>query len=487
METLAELQPELVFKYFDEICKIPRASGKEEKIISYLVQFALENGLEHKKDKVGNVLIMKKASEGMENRIPVVLQSHVDMVAEKNGDTVHDFDKDPIPVYVENGWVKARGTTLGADCGIGMAAALAVLADKSLKHGALECLFTVDEERGLKGAKNITKGFFTGKTLVNLDSEDEGELFIGCAGGVNTFIRFTYKMESTPSDYVGYKVFMTGLLGGHSGDDINRGRANAIKVLNRFLWRTSRRFDFRISNYDGGNLINVIPREAYATLAIHKDLKQKLIDRFEIFKEHIEDEFGKVETNVDIELLEVKTPEYVIDELTQFEFLAALHACPSGVLRMSDELEGVVETSTNIASVKFINNEIVISTGQRSSIKSKKQYAVDMLTSLFSLTNARVSVSEGYPEWQPNVNSKILHVTKSVYEKLFGKQPAVKVIHAGLECGLFLKEYPDLDMISIGPTVRDAHSPNERLEIVSVGKFWELLKGILENAPVATG
>ena len=481
METLAGFQPETVFKYFEEISKIPRPSGKEEKIIQYLLRFAEEYSFEYKKDDAGNVLITKPASKGMENRETLVLQAHVDMVTEKNVGVEHDFENDAISMRVENGWIKAQGTTLGADCGIGVAAALAALADKDLKHGKLECLFTVDEERGLVGAKCLPANFFTGKTLVNLDSEDEGELFIGCAGGINTTAIFSYHIEPTPSEYIGFKVAIGGLIGGHSGEDIDKGRANAVKVLDRFLWRMSHKFDFRISHYEGGNLSNAIPREAYAILTVHKGLKNALIASFDVFKDDIEDEFRKVEPNVFVSLTEVEHPAYVIDELTQFELLAALHACPTGVLRMSDEMKNLVETSTNIASIKFENSKIVITTSQRSSIDSKKFYAVDIIKSLFSLTNACVSVSEGYPGWKPNFNSQILQTTKSIYKKLFKNEPLVRVVHAGLECGLFMEKYPAIDMISIGPTVKDVHSPDERLEIASVGKFWDLLKGIIQE------
>ncbi|MDR2423379.1 MAG: aminoacyl-histidine dipeptidase [Prevotellaceae bacterium] len=481
MEILAGFQPEIVFKYFEEISKIPRPSGKEEKIIQYLLQFAEKYSLEYKKDDVGNVLITKPASKGKENCETLVLQAHVDMIIDKNEGVEHDFENDAISMYVENGWIKARGTTLGADCGIGVAAALAALTDNNLKHCKLECLFTVDEERELLGAKCLPANFFTGKTLVNLDSEDEGELFIGCAGGINSTATFSYNIEPTPSEYIGFKVAIGGLIGGHSGDDINKGRANAVKVLDRFLWRMSHKFDFRISHYEGGNKSNAIPREAYAILTVHKGLKTALMASFDVFKDDIEEEFGKVETKVFVSLTEVEQPAYVIDELTQFEVLATLHACPTGVLRMSDEMPNLVETSMNIASIKFDDKTIVITTSQRSSIDSKKFYAVDIFKSLFSLTNACVKVSDGYPGWKPNFNSPILQTTKSIYEKLFNQSPLIRVVHAGLECGLFLEKYPNIDMISIGPTIKDAHSPDERLEIASVVKFWALLKGVIET------
>jgi dipeptidase D len=482
MDSLSNLIPQVVFSYFDEICKIPRPSKKEGKIVEYLIEFAKKNSLEYKKDSAGNILITKPATKGKERVKTVVLQSHVDMVAEKDDEVVHDFENDPIVTYIEDGWVKARGTTLGADCGIGMAAMLAVLADKEIEHGVLECLFTVDEETGLTGAKALSKNFFSGKILLNLDSEDDGELFIGCAGGIDTTVRMTFTTEPTPSDYVGFKFSIKGLSGGHSGDDINKGRPNAIKLLNRFLWRMSSMYDFRINAYDGGNLRNAIPREAFAILCISRDLVSKIIENYSNFKRHLEDEYRHVEKDMQIEFVRVETPNYVIDEISQLDLLAAIQACHSGVIAMSTKIDGLVETSTNLASIKFIHGrEILITTSQRSSVSSKLYDAVDTIKSLFSLTSARVSTSNAYPGWEPNTNSEILGITKKVYKKLFNEEPKVKAVHAGLECGLFLEKYPDLDMISFGPTIRDVHSPSEKLEIATVNKFWKLLTKILEE------
>jgi dipeptidase D len=485
MENLLSLEPQIIFGYFDEICKIPRPSKKEGKIIDYLIEFAQKHSMEYKKDNAGNVLISKPATKGMEKVKTVVLQSHVDMVAEKNEDVVHDFENDPIVPYVEDGWIKAKGTTLGADCGIGMAAALAVLADKNIKHGAIECLFTVDEETGLTGAKALQKNFFSGKILINLDSEDDGELFIGCAGGIDSTIKLTYVTEPVPSDYVGYKLSIKGLRGGHSGDDINKGRPNAIKLLNRFLWRMSLKYDFRISAYDGGNLRNAIPREAYAILCISSDLVTKILKNYSNFKRHLEEEYGHVEEKMQIEFVQIETPHHVIDEISQLDLLAAIQACPSGVITMSTKIKDLVEASTNLASVKFAHGrEVIITTSQRSSIKSKLYDAVDTVKSLFSLTSARITTSNAYPAWTLNFDSEILEITKRVYKKLFDEDPKVKAVHAGLECGLFLEKYPNLDMISFGPTIRDVHSPNEKLEINTVGKFWMLIKNVLAEIPI---
>jgi dipeptidase D len=365
-----------------------------------------------------------------------------------------------------------------------MAAMLAVLADREIEHGALECLFTVDEETGLTGAKALTENFFSGKTLLNLDSEDDGELFIGCAGGIDTTIRLTYTTEQIPSDYTGFKLSIKGLSGGHSGDDINRGRPNAIKLLNRFLWRTSVMYDFRISAYEGGNLRNAIPREAFAILCVSDDLISKIMANYSNFRRHLEEEYRHVEKNMQIEFTEVETPHDVIDEVSQFDLLAAIQACPSGVIAMSTKIEGLVETSTNLASVKFERGrEVLITTSQRSSVNSKLYDAVDTIKSLFSLTSAGVTTSNAYPGWTPDTDSEILGITKNVYKRLFNEEPEVKAVHAGLECGLFLEKYPGLDMISFGPTIRDVHSPGEKLEIATVDKFWKLLTNILAEIP----
>jgi dipeptidase D len=455
--------------------------------VEYLIDFAGNHSLEYKKDGAGNILISKPASKGMEDMETVALQSHVDMVAEKNDDVNHNFENDPIVPYIEDGWIKARGTTLGADCGIGMAAMLAILADRDIKHGALECLFTVEEETGLTGAKALPKDFLSAKILLNLDSEDDGELFIGCAGGIDTVIRLTYITEPVPSDYEAFKLSIKGLLGGHSGDDIGKGRPNAIKLLNRFLWRMSLRYDFRLSNYDGGNLRNAIPREAFAVLCIGSDLVSKIVKNFSVFKRHIEDEYRHVEKEMQVEFVRTGMPHHVIDEISQFDLLAAIQACPSGVIAMSTKINGLVETSTNLASVKFVHGrEALITTSQRSSVKSKLYDAVDTMKSLFSLTSARTSTSNAYPGWEPDTDSEILRITKSAYRELFNEEPKIKAIHAGLECGLFLEKYPKLDMISFGPTIKDVHSPGEKLEIATVNKFWELLKNVLAKIPKKT-
>ncbi|MDR1055372.1 MAG: aminoacyl-histidine dipeptidase [Prevotellaceae bacterium] len=484
MDAINKLSPQSVFSYFTEVCAVPRPSKKEEKIIDYLMDFAHTHHLEAKKDDAGNVLIIKPATKGMERRKTVVLQSHLDMVGEKNSETQHDFETDPIIPYIEGGWVKAKDTTLGADCGIGIAAQLAVLTDDTLQHGCIECLFTVDEETGLTGAKALQTGFFDGKILLNLDSEDEGELFIGCAGGIDTTVLFTYDTEPVPSNYIAFKLSVSGLQGGHSGDDINKGRGNANKILNRFLWHGNVKYDLRISQFDGGNLRNAIAREAFAVVTVHKASKDALMSDFNNYVNIIKAEYKITEPHLQLNIKEVPIPTSVIDESTQYELLNSIYACPYGVLAMSFEVENLVETSTNLASVKFIkNNQILITTSQRSASDSAKHDAANTVRSVFQLTNASIEHGDGYPGWKPNKNSEILHITKTTYQKLFNVEPEVKAIHAGLECGLFLEKYPDLDMISFGPTIKGAHSPDERLEISTVQKFWDLLTEVLRNIP----
>lgn len=477
-------KPEEVFQYFLEISKIPRPSKKEGKIISFIEEFARKHELELKKDDAGNILIKKTATPGFENRQPVVLQSHMDMVCEKNSDVNHDFTTDPIQTYIDGEWLKAKGTTLGADDGIGIAAQLAILASSTIQHGPIECLFTVDEETGLTGAFEMKSGFFDSKILINLDSEDEGELFIGCAGGIDTVATFAYEPTKVPSDSVAMKLIVKGLQGGHSGDDIDKHRGNSIKLINRFLWKGTNLFDLRLSHLDGGNLRNAIPREAFAIFTVHKDDKARLILEFESIRNDIYNEWHDAEPNLEITIDDAPLPEFVIDEPTQYDLLNALYACPHGVMAMSRQLKGLVETSTNLASVKFIqDNQILVTTSQRSALKSAKYDVSNMVESVFRLANANTQHGEGYPGWAPNTNSKILEITQNSYKKLFGVTPIVRAIHAGLECGLFLEKYPYLDMISFGPTIKGAHSPDERLNIPSTQKFWELLLDVLKNIP----
>ena len=475
MSEIKNLEPKLVWGLFDEITQVPRPSKKEEKIGAFLVEFAKKHNLEYQCDAIGNVVIRKGATAGYENRPIVVLQAHTDMVCEKNSDKVFDFENDAIQTYIDNGWVKADGTTLGADDGIGIAAALALLIDESVAHPAIEALFTVDEETGLTGAFNLGEGMVQGKYLINLDSEDEGEVFIGCAGGIDTLAYLPLAEEVAPSNYTYYKVAISGLLGGHSGDDIDKGHANSNKFAARIAERAARLFGARLSYFDGGNLRNAIPREAYIILGVPSDKAIEFESDVKAFGDALCAEFAIVEKGAKIELSKVETPATVLAEQTQYNLLLALIAIPSGVLAMSAAMPGLVETSTNLASVKFTKEKIVITTSQRSSSESAKEYAKLHVAAVFTAAGCEVVHSDGYPGWSPNPQSALLECAKEAYKKLFGTEPKVRAIHAGLECGLFLEKYPHLEMVSFGPTLRGVHSPDERLEISTVDKFWKLL------------
>lgn len=483
MENL-KLHPAEVFHYFAEICKVPRPSKHEGKIIEYLRGFAARHNLPCKVDEAGNVLITKAATPGCEWRKTVVLQSHIDMVCEKNADTDHDFTRDPIRTYVDGEWLKARGTTLGADNGIGVATELAILASDTIEHGPIECLFTVDEETGLTGAFALKPGFITGEMLINLDSEDEGEIFIGCAGGINTTADFTYTDEPVPAGYAGLRINVGGLTGGHSGDDIDKGRANANKLLNRLLCTVARQTDMRLCTIDGGNLHNAIPREAEAVIAVPDADKERVRVALNIFTADVEDEYAATEPNVRLTLESVPAPATAIDRDTARRLLDAVHGVWSGVYAMSRDIPGLVETSTNLASVKMkAPGHITIVTSQRSSVTSARDDMRDTVAAVFRLAGAEVVSNDGYPGWKPNPGSPLLKIAAAAYRRLFGTDPKVKAIHAGLECGLFLEKYPSLDMVSFGPTLRGVHSPDERMLIPTVDKFWRHLLAVLADIP----
>ncbi len=479
---IKDLQPQKVFQFFDQILKIPRPSKKEEKIVQYLIDFARERGLEYKVDEVGNVVIRKPATKGMENRKPVVLQAHVDMVTEKDTNVEHDFERDPIQAYVDGDWVKSKGTTLGADDGIGVATILAILDSDDIPHPPLEGLFTIDEETGLTGAFALKEGFFDGKILINLDSEDWGEIFIGSAGGMDTVAEFSYTPQEPPEG-IAYKIIIDDLHGGHSGDEIDKGYANAIKLLDRFLIKLLYEMPYYLAHFHGGKLRNAIPRDAYAIIIIdpkHENvLKEMHLKYLTIFK----DEYGKLEPNLRFEIEKTDTPQRIINDEVAIKLLWALYGCPHGVYAWSKDIEGLVETSTNLATVRTEENQIIVGTSQRSSKDSAKDDIATMVKSVFILAGAEVSHSDGYPGWTPNLDSQILKITVDSFKRLFGKEPVVRAIHAGLECGLFLDKYPYLDMISIGPTIKGAHTPEERLHIPSTQEFWQLLLDVLKNIP----
>jgi len=483
---LKSLQPAAVWQYFEDICQIPHPSKKEEKLGAFLMDFAKKHNLEARQDKAGNIIIKKPATKGFENRKTVVMQSHIDMVCEKNADKEFNFDTDAIQPVIDGDWVRADGTTLGADDGIGVAASLALLTDNTIQHGPLECLFTVDEETGLTGAFAIEAGFTSGDILLNLDSEDEGEIFIGCAGGGDTSAVFTYEKQPVLANSVACTIWIKGLTGGHSGDEIHKGRGNSIKILNRFLCEANNKLSsMHLTEIGGGNMRNAIPREACATIVIPKQQAGKWKTLFQNLRNDIANELSIYEPNFVASWEKVPLPKTVIDAQTQRALLLSLYACPHGVIAMSSKMPGLVETSTNLASVKMNTKKqtITVATSQRSSIESSKRDVMNMVENVFTLANAKVKHGNGYPGWEPNPDSEILKIAVATYKKLFGKEPVVRAIHAGLECGLFLTKYPHMDMISYGPTLRLVHTPEEKIEIASVDKFWQHTLEMLKNIP----
>ncbi len=477
--TIKELKPANVFSIFHEITQVPRPSKKEEKIRKYLLDFAAKHNLEVITDAIGNVVMRKPATAGCEKAPVVVMQAHMDMVCESNNKDF-DFDNQPITTIVDGEWLRADGTTLGADNGIGMAAALAVLTDDSLVHGPLEALFTVDEETGLTGANNLGEGMLTASMLLNLDSEDDAEIFVGCAGGVDTTCNFTYTRTEAPADLHYFKLDISNGLGGHSGGDIHLGRANANKVLARFLYNLG--IDYTLCEIDGGNLRNAIPRAAHVVFGVCSCKKEDVRVAFNKYVAQIENEYSGIEPTLKLELESVDKPAHAVDATTTKALISALYCAPHGVISMSRDLEGLVETSTNLASVKMKgDNCILVTTSQRSSVESRKWDIARQVEAVFELAGAEVAHGDGYPGWQPNMDSKIMQISSEAYEELYGIKPAIKAIHAGLECGLFRALYPHLDMISFGPTLRDVHSPSERMHIPAVERFWGQLTRTLEK------
>ena len=483
MENL-QLQPQAVFDFFLQICKIPHGSKNEAEISAFLQNFGKELGYETIADSVGNVLVKKPAYPGYEDRKTVILQSHMDMVCDKRPDLDHDFKKDPIKPYVDGEWLKAQGTTLGADNGIGVAAAMAVLADKELKHGPVNCLFTIDEETGLTGAEALSPELLQGDILINLDSEDEGEIFIGCAGGVCNYAEFKHIWTNIAGDMFYMKVDINNLTGGHSGDDISKGRANANKLLSRFLLSVAEKYEFYLCEISGGSLHNAIPRDASAIFAVQSADKESVRVDFNIFAAQVQDEFSATEPNMKFTLQSTDPIKRVIDPAVAKNLLRSLHSVFNGVFAMSQDVPGLVETSSNLASVKRTgDNTLLVTTSQRSSIESARDNVSSAVRAAFELGGANVTTKGQYPGWKPNMKSEILKVACDTYKQLFGEDAKIKAIHAGLECGLFLEKAPHLDMISFGPTMRGVHSPDERLHIASTERWWRHLLLLLENAP----
>lgn len=481
--TKKDLQPKLVFDYFAEINKIPRPSGHEEQMMAYLQRFAEAHHLDCQLDTTGNVVIRKPATKGFENRKTTVLQSHMDMVCEKIAGLDFDFTKDAIQTEIDGDWLTAKGTTLGADDGIGGAMQLAILADNTLEHGPIECLFTRSEETSLVGASNLDPNILKGEYLINLDSEDEGQIFISCAGGGNTRAYFDIAYEDAPQGSFFFKLQVKGLVGGHSGDDIEKKRANANILLARLMYRFMQKFDMRIADIQSGGLHNAIPRDGYAICAVPARYKEDLRVEFNVMTAEFEEEFSATEKNMEF-ILESSDPQaQVFTQDLEGRLLRTIIGVQNGVLAMSQDIPNFVETSTNLASVKLTDGRIKISTMQRSNLTSKRLATLDAVAAVFELAGAEVERNNGYPGWYLDPNSAFLKLAVATYEKLFGKSPEVKAIHAGLECGLFSEKYPNMDMVSIGPTLRGVHSPDERLLIPTVKMVWDHVLEILKSIP----
>ncbi len=484
-KNLTALKPALVWKHFARIVNIPRPSGHEEAIRQYIIDFAKAEGLEWKEDAAHNVYVVKPASEGMENRVGVVIQAHLDMVPQKNNDKVFDFLTDPIEAYIDGEWVTADGTTLGADNGIGAAAILAVLEDKTLVHGPVEALFTATEETGMDGAFGLEGGMLQGDILLNLDSETEGELYVGCAGGLDATTTFDYTAESAPAcNCVALKLTAKGMKGGHSGIQIGYQRANANKVLFRFLDSVAADYKFRLASVDGGGLRNAIPREAEAVVLFCEEQKEAVVAALKAYETMIIKEFEDIEDNIQIFAEEVEMPAEVMPATLSENLVKSIIACPDGVQKMSISMEGLVQTSTNLARVVSDGRTVKVQCLLRSSVRSEKEFLGARMAAVFSLAGGVTELSGSYDGWNPNMKSPILAAMTTSYEQLYGKRPAVTAIHAGLECGIIGSKYPNLDMISFGPTICYPHSPDEKVEIASVEKFYDFLLRTLENIPV---
>ena len=482
---IQNLAPKEVWSIFDQMLQIPRPSYHEEKIQDWAYNFGKNLGLETLKDEAGNVIIRKPATAGMEDRKGVILQGHLDMVPQKNSDKVHDFENDPIEAFIDGDWVTANGTTLGADNGIGVSAAMAVLASKKLKHGPVEVLLTATEETGMDGANGLKPSVLKGDILVNMDSEDEGELYVGCAGGEDVNVLFAYTEEDVPPGFTGMKLSVTGMKGGHSGIDIPLGRGNANKVFFRVLNAAYEKIGVRLASIDGGSLRNAIPREAFGVVAVSEASVPDFVALVEEVTEEIKKELSVTEPNLKISVEQTELPAALIDEKTQVNLTLSIVASPNGVIRMSDSMKGLVETSTNLAMVKSDKEKktVLCAALMRSSVDSAKEDLASRLKAVFSLAGAEVSFTGAYPGWKPNMDSPILKTMQEVYDNKFGKIPEIKAIHAGLECGILGGKYPDWDMISFGPTIRFPHSPDEKVNIKTVQKFWDFLVETLENIP----
>ena len=483
MAQLSNLQPQVVWNIFEQMCANPRPSGHEEKVSAWIQQLAKDHNIDCKEDKVGNLFLKKPATTGMENRKGVVLQAHMDMVPQKNSDTDHNFVTDPIDAYVDGEWVTARGTTLGADNGIGLAASLAVIFSDDIEHGPLEVLVTIDEEAGMTGAFGLDAGWLEGEILLNTDSEDEGEVYMGCAGGINANIQFPLQHEAAPVDHQTFEIVVKGLKGGHSGVDIHLGRGNANKLLARFLKEAGRDMGVRLVSINGGTLRNAIPREAFATITVAPAQREEFKACLEFFAKTIKIELAATEPDIEVTLAPVAELPPVLTTDCQVRLISAFNGLVNGVVRMSDEITGVVETSSNLGVIQSKDDHIFIQCLIRSLSDSCRIDAQEMIASIFELAGAVVNFDGAYPGWKPETTSPIMQVMRDVYETEFGSVPKIMVIHAGLECGLFKTSYPTMDMASFGPTICFPHSPDEKVNIATVDMFWKYLLAILKTIP----
>ena len=477
------LEPKLLWNKFADLNAVPRPSKKEERVIAFMKDFGVKLGLETIEDEVGNVIIKKPATSGMEDRVTIVMQSHLDMVHQKNNDTVFDFDTQGIEMHVVGDWVKAKGTTLGADNGLGVATIMAILESTDIQHPAIEALFTIDEETGMTGAMGLKGGLLSGGILLNLDTEEDNEIGVGCAGGVDVTATRTYKEEETPEFKIGYNITVKGLQGGHSGMQIHEGLGNANKIMNRLLFDGFENFGLRISEIDGGSLRNAIPRESNAIVAIDAIHEAVFNTEMDLLAKTIKTELKTMEPDLEVIISKTGTPEKIMDLGVQEGLTRAIYAALNGVHRMSADIPGLVETSNNVARVIVKDGAIKIGCLTRSSVESSKIDLANMLRATFELTGCEVELSGDYPGWTPNMDSSILKVLSSLYEKLNGEKAHVAACHAGLECGILGQNYPDLDMISFGPTIKGAHSPDERASISSAKKYWEFVLEILKEIP----
>ena len=483
MANLSNLEPQVVWNIFEQMCAHPRPSKHEEKVSAWIQQLAKDHNIECKEDNVGNLILRKAATAGMENRKGVVLQAHMDMVPQKNSDTEHDFITDPIDAYVDGEWVTARGTTLGADNGIGLAASLAVIFSDNIEHGPLEVLVTIDEEAGMTGAFGLEAGWLEGEILLNTDSEDEGEVYMGCAGGIDGTVSFPIEREETPADHQTFEVSISGLRGGHSGVDIHLGRGNANKLLARLLKEAGRDMGVRLVEINGGSLRNAIPRESFAVITVAPAQREEFKACLEFFAKTIKKELIATEPNFSVSLMPVPNEPTVMTQDCQTRLITALNGVFNGVMRMSDEIEGVVETSSNLGVIQSRGKTVHIQCLIRSLADSCRVDAQEMIASVFELAGANIKFDGAYPGWKPDTSSPVMQVMRDVYEKEFGSVPKIMVIHAGLECGLFKTSYPAMDMASFGPTICFPHSPDEKVNIETVGMFWKYLLAILKAIP----